>query len=64
MKVLWIIDRNDGSITQIVTEEAAEPVSGDGAVVNGMPVAIGSKVTTPMASDLDKHDVAVAAKEQ
>ena len=64
MKILWIIDRKDGSIAKIVTEEAAEPISGDGAVVNGIPVAVGSKVATLMASDLDKHDVAVAAKEQ
>ena len=64
MKVLWIIEMKDGSIKKVVTEESADPVSGDGAIVQGIPVAVGSKVTTPMAAELDKHDVAVAAKEQ
>lgn len=64
MKVLWIIKRNNGSVTKIVTEERAEPIPGDGAIVNGIPVAVGSKVTTPMAADLDKHDIAISAEEQ
>jgi hypothetical protein len=64
MKVLWIIERKNGSILKIVTEENAEPVPGDGAIVKEIPVAVGSKLTTPMAAELGKHDVAVAAKEQ
>ena len=64
MKVLWIIQRKDGSMTKIVTEEDLAPIPGDGANVDGILVAVGSKVTTPMSAELDKHDVAVAATEQ
>lgn len=64
MKVLWIIERLDGTVTQVIREQAAAPVPGDGAHVDGIPVAIGSLITTPMAGELDRHDLAVAAKEQ
>lgn len=64
MKVLWIVERLDGSLLKLLTEETDDPISGDGKIIEGIPVAIGSKVTTPMAADLDKHDLAVAAKEQ
>ena len=64
MKVLWIIDRLDGTQTRIIKEEATRPVPGDGAHINGIPVAIGSVLTTPMAGELEKYDLAVAAKEQ
>ncbi len=64
MKVLWIIERIDGSITKVVTEETAVPNPGDGANANGILVAVGSTITTPTLSELDKHDVAVAVREQ
>ena len=64
MKVLWIIDRLDGSQTRIETYESTEPVSGDGKIVGGIPVAIGSKVTTPTSGELNKHDLVIAAVEQ
>jgi hypothetical protein len=64
MKVLWIIYRLDGTIARIIREQAAAPVPGDGAHIDGIPIAIGSVITTPMAGDLDQHDLAVAAKEQ
>lgn len=64
MKILWIIERKDGSTIKVITEEAAEPISGDGAVVDGIPVAVGTRVTTPRAGDLERHDVVVSAREQ
>ncbi|GER06668.1 hypothetical protein GCM10007972_13240 [Iodidimonas muriae] len=64
MKVLWIIDRLDGTKAKITTRESTEPVSGDGTIVDGIPVAIGSKVTTPLSGEFDKHDIVIAAKEQ
>lgn len=64
MKVLWIIDRLDGTITRVIKEQAAAPVSGDGAHIDGIPIAIGLVITTSMAGELDQHDLAVAAKEQ
>jgi len=64
MKILWIIDRLDGSQVRHITEEAVAPVSGDGAIVEGIPVKVGSKATTPMASLAEKHDLAIAAIEQ
>jgi hypothetical protein len=64
MKVLWIIDRLDGTQIRVVKKQAAAPVPGDGAHIDGIPVATGSVITTPMAGDLDQHDLVVAAKEQ
>ncbi len=64
MKILWIIKRKDGSIPKVVTDDRAEPAPGDGAIVDGIPVVVRSKLTTPMAADLDKHDVAIDAEEQ
>ncbi len=64
MKVLWIIDRLDGTVTRVIKEVATRPISGDGAHIDGIPVAVGMVLTTPMAGELEKHDLAVAAKEQ
>ena len=64
MKVRWIIDRLDGTRVEIMTCESTEPVTGDGKIVDGIPVAIGSKVTTPLSGQHGKHDVVIAAREQ
>lgn len=64
MKIMWIVDRLDGSQTRHFSEEGVEPVPGDGKIVDGIPIAVGSNVTTPMAGERDKHDLVVAAKEQ
>jgi len=64
MKVLWIIKRKVGSTSKFVTDETVAPTPGDGAIVDGIPVAVGPTLSTPMAGELDKHDIAVEAKEQ
>lgn len=64
MKVLWIIERIDGTKIRIVTQENTKPIPGDGHIVEGIPVAIVSTVTTPNLGELDKFDIAVEAKEQ
>lgn len=64
MKILWIIKRLDGSTLKIETEEKIEPITGDGKILQGVPVAIGSKITTPNLADQGKHDVVIAATEQ
>ncbi len=63
-KVLWIIERLDGTTTRVLTEETMEPIPGDGKIIDGIPVAIISVVTTPLSGELEKHDLVVAAKEQ
>ena len=64
MKILWNIERKDGSTTRIVTEESVEPICGDGKLVKGIPVEVVSKVTTPRAAELGEQDIIVTAKEQ
>lgn len=64
MRILWLINRKDGSTLRIIIEQPAAPSPGDGAIVSGVPVAIRSVLTTPMLGELELHDIVVSAEEQ
>lgn len=64
MKVLWKIKRLDGTTDDVVTEEDSAPIPGDGKILNGIPVKIGSHVTTPTSEPHTGYGIVAAAEEQ
>lgn len=64
MKVLWKIERLDGSTMDVMTDETEAPIPGDGKILEEIPVKIGGNVTTPVTSPITGYDMVVAAKEQ
>lgn len=64
MKVLWKIKMLDGSIKEVSTTESDRPTPGDGKIIDGLPVTIGSNVTTPTTKKQTGYDLVAAAEEQ